>query len=90
MVNSPSGRNEYHRYLVGKGGGWGGKSGRCARLTTSPPSSAYCLEILGASTSWSPKGLSRPVKGCLYLYFTYFSCATLYFAGIWYVPGSNP
>jgi len=24
------------------------------------------LEILGASTSWSPKGLSRPVMGQLY------------------------
>jgi hypothetical protein len=28
-----------------------------------------CLSInLGASTSWNPKGLSRPVMGLLYLY----------------------
>jgi hypothetical protein len=26
---------------------------------------------LGASTSWSPKGLSRPVMGLLYLYKAY-------------------
>jgi hypothetical protein len=26
---------------------------------------------LGASTSWNPKGLSRPVMGLLYLYLTY-------------------
>ena len=26
-----------------------------------PPSCADSVEILGASTSWSPKGLSRPV-----------------------------
>jgi hypothetical protein len=49
---------------------WGeaGEVGLCVGLTTLPPSSADCLEILGASTSWSPKGLSRPVKGYLYLY----------------------
>jgi hypothetical protein len=27
---------------------------------------ADCLEIVGSSTFWSPKGLSRPVKGLLY------------------------
>jgi len=37
----------------------GGKGGRCVGLTTLPPTFADCLEILGASTSWSPKGLSR-------------------------------
>jgi hypothetical protein len=26
---------------------------------------------LGASTSWNPKGLSRPVMGLLYLYLIY-------------------
>jgi hypothetical protein len=26
---------------------------------------------LGASTSWNPKGLSRPVMGLLYFFFTY-------------------
>jgi hypothetical protein len=31
------------------------------------PSCADCLEILGASTSWNPKGLPRPVVGKLYL-----------------------
>ena len=41
----------------------GGKDGRCVGLTTVPPSCAGCLEILGAWTSWSLKGLSRPVMG---------------------------
>ena len=36
----------------------GGKGGRCIGLTTSY---VECLEILGVSTSWSAKGLSRPV-----------------------------
>ena len=40
-----------------------GKGGRCVRLTTLTPSCAHCSEILEASTSWSPKGLSRPVMG---------------------------
>ena len=48
-------RNEYQEPFLG------GKSGRCVGLTTIPPSSADCLEILGALTSWSPKGLSSPV-----------------------------
>jgi len=34
----------------------GGKGDLCVGLTTFPPLCAYCLEILGASTSWSPKG----------------------------------
>jgi hypothetical protein len=46
----------------------GGKGGRCVGLTTLPPSCADCLKNLGASTSWIPKGLSRPVMGMLYLY----------------------
>ena len=29
---------------------------------------------LGASTSWNPQGLSRPVMGLLYLFFTYIMC----------------
>jgi hypothetical protein len=45
----------------------GGKDGRCVGLTTLPPSCVDCLEILGASTFWNPKGLSRPVAGKLYL-----------------------
>ena len=38
-----------------------GKGGRCIGLTTLPPSCVNCVEILEASTSWSRKGLSRPV-----------------------------
>jgi hypothetical protein len=33
----------------------GSKGGRCVRLTTLAPSRDYCLEILAASTSWSPR-----------------------------------
>jgi hypothetical protein len=40
-----------------------GKDGRCVGLTTLPPSSADCLEILGASTSWNPKGLPKACSG---------------------------
>jgi len=43
------------------------KGGRCVGLTTLPPSCADCPEIPGASTSWSPKGLFRPVMGLRYL-----------------------
>jgi hypothetical protein len=39
----------------------------CIELTTLPPSYADSLEILGASTSWSPKGLSRLVMEQIYL-----------------------
>jgi hypothetical protein len=42
----------------------GDKGGRCVGLTL-PPSCADCLNILGASTSWSPQGLRKPVMGCL-------------------------
>jgi hypothetical protein len=44
-------------------GGGGGEEGRCIGLTTLPPLCADCLEIVGASNSWSPKSLSRPVMG---------------------------
>jgi hypothetical protein len=44
----------------------GGKGGRCLGLQTLPTSCAECLEILGASTSWSPKDLSMPVVGYFY------------------------
>jgi hypothetical protein len=37
----------------------GGKGGRCVELTTLPPSCADCLDILGASNSCNPQGLSR-------------------------------
>jgi len=39
----------------------------CIGLTTLPLSSADFLEILGASNSCSPKGLTRPEMGQLYL-----------------------
>jgi hypothetical protein len=60
-----SNRNEYQEaFLWGKGGQWVG-------LKTLPPSCTDCLEVLGASTSWSPKVPSRPVMGQLYLYPTH-------------------
>jgi hypothetical protein len=43
-----------------------GKGGRWVGLTILPPSCANCLKNLGASTSWNPQGLSRPVMGLLY------------------------
>ena len=55
-VDSVSNRNEY------QGISWG-KGSLCEGLTALPPSYANCLEILGASTSRSPKDLSSPVKG---------------------------
>jgi len=39
----------------------GVKGGRCAGVTTLTPTS-----YLGASDSWNPQGLSRPVQGLLY------------------------
>jgi len=40
--------------------GGGVKGGRYVGLTTLPPSCAECIEILGVSTFWNPKSLSRP------------------------------
>ena len=40
----------------------GGKYGRCLGLTNLQRSCADCLEILGASKSWSPRGLSRTIQ----------------------------
>jgi len=34
---------------------------------------------LGASTSWKPQGLSRPVMGLLYLYYYYYYCHYYYY-----------
>jgi hypothetical protein len=48
----------------------GGEGGRCIGLTTLPLSRADCLEILGASNSWDPQGLSRPVMGLLCLFYS--------------------
>jgi hypothetical protein len=42
-----------------------GKGGRYVELTILPPSFADSLEILETSTTWSSKGLSRPLMGCL-------------------------
>ena len=61
-VDSASDRNEYQDYFLG------GKGGRCVGLTTLPPSCADCPEILGASASWNPLGLSGPVIGLFYLF----------------------
>ena len=47
----------------------GGKSSPCVGLTMLATSCTGCLEILRASTSWNPKGLSRPVKGEFLLIF---------------------
>jgi hypothetical protein len=45
----------------------GDEGGRCIGLTNFSLSYAFCPEILGALTSWSPTILSGPVKGLLYL-----------------------
>jgi hypothetical protein len=68
-----SNRNEYQGYLLES------KRGRCVGLITLPPSSAECLEILGASTSWSPKGLSRPTNGWICLLILHLSCQHIQF-----------
>jgi hypothetical protein len=56
-VNRASKRNEHQgSSLVGKGD-------RCFELTILPPSCAGFLRILGASTSWTPMGVSRLAQG---------------------------
>jgi hypothetical protein len=75
-IDSASNGNEYQEYLLG------GKGGRCVRLTTLPPSCADCQESLGASTSWSPKDLWRPVMWWLYLYL----CLTCEDLSAWFPP----
>ena len=45
----------------------GRKGAQYVGLPTLPPSCANCLIILWATTSWSPRGLSRPAQGELYL-----------------------
>ena len=54
-VDSSSDRNEYQVYLLR------GKGEQCVELANVAP----CIEILGASTFWSSKGLSRLVWGQL-------------------------
>ena len=63
VVDSACNRNEYQGYLPC------GKGGRCVGLTILPLSCTDCLEILEISTSWGPKGLSRPVQRLLYPFF---------------------
>jgi hypothetical protein len=41
----------------------GGKYDRCVGLTILPPSRVDCLQILGASTYWSPKGTVQACTG---------------------------
>jgi hypothetical protein len=52
-------RNGYHGYFIE------GKGSQCVGLTNLSPSCADCLEILGASTSWNPRALSRSAQGLL-------------------------
>jgi len=60
-LNSASNINEYQGCLMGS------KGGQRVGLTTFPPSCADSLKTQGASPSWNPKGLSRPVQGRLNL-----------------------
>jgi len=55
-IDSSSNINDYQEYLLGD------KGGQCVELTTFSTLCADCSEILGASNTWSPKGLSRPVR----------------------------
>jgi len=55
-------RNGYQGYLLGGCGVW------CVGLATLPFSCTDYLENLGASSSWSPNDLSRPVMGELLFY----------------------
>jgi hypothetical protein len=67
VVNSASNRNEYQEDFLG------GKGGQSVGLTTLPPSRCRLSWNLGASTSWNPQGLSRPVMGLLYFYLNFIS-----------------
>jgi len=44
----------------------GGKGGRCVWMTALQPSCADFLNILGASTFYSPQGLSKTVQDLIY------------------------
>ena len=61
-VDSASERNEYREYFLG------GKSGRCVRLTTLPPSCIDCLEIW--ELPGTPRACNRLAQGLLYVYFS--------------------
>ena len=47
------------------------KGGRCVGLITLAPLCPECVEIPWTSTSWSPEGLFRPVRGLLYLWISH-------------------
>ena len=53
---------EYQEYFLG------GKGSRCVGLTTFTTFMCRVSWNLGASNSWNPQGLSRPVMGLLYLF----------------------
>ena len=59
-IDSASNRNEYQEYLLGVR-----RPAHRADLTTFM---CRLSSNLGASTSWNPQGLSRPVMGLLYLF----------------------
>jgi len=40
-----------------------GKGAQCTGLKTLPPPCADCIDILGASTCWSPKNIFWPEVG---------------------------
>jgi len=58
--NQPLNRYEYWKYMLG------GRGDQCIGLTTLPPLCNKCTGILGASTSWSPKALPKPIMGQFY------------------------
>ena len=59
--DSVSNRNQYQGFLLRD------KDGRCVVLTTLLPSCAECQEILAASNSYGPEGLSRAVQVLIFL-----------------------
>ena len=70
-------RNEYQKYFLG---GKGGPVRRADNLTTFIGRLSWNL---GASVSWNPQGLSRPVMGLLYLFYdSYFHKLYFYTRGI--------
>jgi hypothetical protein len=66
-----SSRTKDQKYLLES------KGGRCLRIIL-PPSCADFLETLGATTSWSPNGLTGLVMGQLYLFYLHVYISILY------------
>jgi len=72
VVDPACNRNHYHLSFMGAGGGVGVlKRPLCVGLTAVPPSCGKCLEIMGASTSWSSKGLSGLYRDYFTLTFSF-------------------